>query len=92
MIEIHGLRCLKDAAKPEPDGTEIMVQDAQPHVRVTQRHCTFPALLTPDEADWLAGQLRMSAARIRKNQNLPELGPTEVTHWLAGEVPPVPQE
>lgn len=65
MIEIHGLRCTKGAAIDEPGGTQITAMDDPPHVQIAQRHCSFPALLTPDEAEWFAGQLIAAASRVR---------------------------
>jgi hypothetical protein len=65
MIEIHGLRCTKGAALNEPGGASVTVMDNPPHVRLSQAQCSFPALLTPDEAEWFAGQLVAAAARVR---------------------------
>lgn len=67
--EIHGIdnaRRVASATIMESDVQEVTVTDGRSEVWLALSTSSFPAGLTPEQADTIANQLRASARRIRE--------------------------
>ena len=64
MKEIHGLRVRKATALGPVDGQAVKVEDYGDLIGLSLDTASFPAVLTPEEARFLARMLNAAADRI----------------------------
>jgi hypothetical protein len=66
MNEVHGMRVKKLTAGGPVDDQLVEIEDAAPHVYLRLGTSGFPAVLTSDEARFLARALNAAARRISR--------------------------
>ena len=66
--EIHGVADATKIQVGEENNYHVTVRDAEGRVILSIGGMTYPAGLSPEQAEWLAAQLRTAARRVRSSE------------------------